>query len=306
VPRPGVHPGHAEPRAKRCGAPSSAESTEAPSISAGVRESFSERGAILHASLTGERANKLTRELRRVCWLLTTWLAASACGGKAGQAEGAGNGGSGNQSSGAGSGETVGSEVSGSSGAASSGGSGGLNAEGSGGDDAAFGAGSSLSVGGAAPSSAGGAAPGSDAGGASSTAGAGGEETPIDFDYPIDPAATAGCRSPVEDGCSECCVGTTADGRCDYMGAQADWSQTETEPWYHIRGVRDGPCPESCEPCAQCSLQAERGLRNFKVRPECDCATVVPVGDDCFVPNSCGCYCAQLKSTLERCPPAPG
>jgi hypothetical protein len=96
-------------------------------------------------------------------------------------------------------------------------------------------------------------------------------------------------------------VGTTDDGRCDYMAGIAASADV---PSYRERGVKEGSCPASCQPCAQCSLRSERDLRTFNVRPECDCTDFVETIDACYDPSTCECYCARLKGALERCPPA--
>jgi hypothetical protein len=130
----------------------------------------------------------------------------------------------------------------------------------------------------------------------------GGTQSPT-TDYPIDPAALEGCRSPGEPNCLECCVGTTEDGKCDYQSAISASNPSMIEHSYVTRTLKDGPCSESCSPCAQCSQLSEERLRNIEVRAECDCPNVVLGADPCGDYGSCGCYCVTLAGATKLCPP---
>jgi hypothetical protein len=132
-----------------------------------------------------------------------------------------------------------------------------------------------------------------------------GTSTPLGpFDYPIDPAALVGCRSPAEPGCEECCI-QMDDGRCDFRNDQdTNWEDFEADPWYLGRNIEDGPCPDTCSPCASCFLRTEQDLREREVRPDCDCENVGFIPDACFAPTSCECYCPGTIAEMEACPPA--
>jgi hypothetical protein len=126
-------------------------------------------------------------------------------------------------------------------------------------------------------------------------------------DYTIDPAATAGCRSPSDTGCLKCCQGGDP---CNYRDGNTDWSQYPgTEPWYFEGGSQAGACPVDCQPCASCSQRDQEAVQNvltvLQQTPNCDCNTVVFGNDDCFAPTGCACLCGNAIGGITSCPPAP-
>lgn len=120
------------------------------------------------------------------------------------------------------------------------------------------------------------------------------------FDYPIDPAALVECRAADEAACSTCCIGTTVGNSCRYKVADAGssvWNRESSE---------DGACPDTCIPCASCTLDAEKKLREAPEPPSgCDCFHLQPVNDPCFAGVSCECYCSTFAPLFSACPPAP-
>jgi hypothetical protein len=184
------------------------------------------------------------------------------------------------------------------------GGSGGEPAVGGSGGEPAMGGGGASSGGEPAIGGTGGEPTVGGSGGEPAIGGSSGAQQQGPGSYEIAPDALVGCRAPDEPGCVLCCTGTTDDGRCSYLEGDEDWSQYDVDPWYNASGVMDGPCPDDCPACAQCSERTEQALREFESRPECDCPTLEIGIDPCFAPDSCECYCVRLQSAMQACPPA--
>jgi hypothetical protein len=224
-----------------------------------------------------------------------------ALGGASGASPGAGIGGSAPR--GAGGAADASAPAGGAGGDRSTGRAGSPSPDGAAGSVSDAGRGGSTSRGGAAPGGSAGVASigGGGSGAAEPDAGVAGASAAGPYDYPIDPDALVGCRSPEEPECASCCF-STDDGRCIYRSGDLE---SGVDPWYSTSSVEEGSCPSSCEPCARCTLRDEDDLHDLVPPPDCDCDAVELLGDDCFTPASCGCHCSKLVSAMDDCPPAP-
>lgn len=121
-----------------------------------------------------------------------------------------------------------------------------------------------------------------------------------DNGYSIPIEAKAGCRSPTDTGCSQCCT-PQPSGCLVRSWASGGISGTVT-PWYNHQSTENS-CPPGCMPCAQCSNRDEVLICQLLLMPnQCDCSLTQSGVDSCRDPASCECYCADYKSLSSSCP----
>jgi hypothetical protein len=101
-------------------------------------------------------------------------------------------------------------------------------------------------------------------------------------------AAYAGCRSPDETGCEQCCDSSFPDS-CTV------WTAANGSTIYENGLGQNHACTCGCKPCAKCKLEDERNFRLVVPHPECNCS-LPPTGD-------CGNWCNNfLPYRNSTCP----
>jgi len=110
---------------------------------------------------------------------------------------------------------------------------------------------------------------------------------------------TDGCRAPTETynemDCAECCVRSAGD--CQVKSGTS---------WYHdIKLLDTHECPDTCPPCASCSIRDENSIQSLSPPADCnpnECSTMDIGVDPCFARESCECFCQLANDLLGRCP----
>jgi hypothetical protein len=109
--------------------------------------------------------------------------------------------------------------------------------------------------------------------------------------------AYQGCRAPDEPGCAQCCEHMTQGGAGTPVIPNSCmlWEPVDGSTSYQSGTGGDNICPCACNPCAQCKLEDERGLRLMIRHPECNCS-LPPTGEPCAT------WCAQKPWSDALCP----
>jgi len=126
--------------------------------------------------------------------------------------------------------------------------------------------------------------------------------------------SASGCRAPSEPGCAVCCESrqgpAPSDRLCERRSgaprSELTGANTGTgalPPGYTASETRQGPCPNTCAPCAPRTAD-QRASYQTLLDQGCDCTApevrAASEGiDPCWSPG-CGCTCSQLRA-LGQC-----
>ena len=112
-------------------------------------------------------------------------------------------------------------------------------------------------------------------------------------------SAHALCAAPSEPGCATCCR-PGRPGVCNSYTSSTGSTGLVYNMWTRI----DAPCSQACAPCASCFHSEVKQYQRSASRAlerGCACDSEEESVDPCFVPDSCACACATLRSLEPRC-----
>lgn len=111
---------------------------------------------------------------------------------------------------------------------------------------------------------------------------------------PLPHGSLRGCRGPLDAGCEVCKTIGPNGGEV--------LSGSEGADWYNQSSTFDPRCGAECPACASCTHRDELESRALAARPECEPCPDEMIGDACFDPGRCECWCATRARLRDHCP----